>query len=105
MRSQVMRAAMSFPRADTALLQFSQNVVRLITAAPGDWGLVIGDVATYTGLHSAFSDALAACDPSVRNKTAVVAKTQARANLEAGALVVANKVYATATVTDAMKVQ
>jgi hypothetical protein len=101
----VMKASMLFPRADTALLRWSRNVVDLITPRPGDWGLDVGDVEGYTDLHDRFATSVAACDPSVRNKPAVVLKTANRAALEDGAKRVACKLYAAAGVTDAMKVQ
>jgi len=48
---------------------------------------------------------LAACDPSQRNKAAVVVKNAARTSLKAAATLLANKIYGTATVTDAQKVE
>jgi hypothetical protein len=98
-----MTVALSFPTSDTALLQWSQNIVNLITPAPATYNLVAADVTTYTALHTAYSTALAGCDPAQRNRSAVVAKNAARAALKAGATLLANKVYASATVTDAQK--
>jgi hypothetical protein len=100
-----MQIALLFPKTDTGILQWSQNVVNLITPVPADWGLVTLDVTNYTALHTGYSDALAACDPSVRNKPAVVTKNAALANLKTGAAIIANKIYAAPAVTDAMKVQ
>ena len=100
-----MIATLAFPRSDDALLQWSQNVVNFITPLPANWGLVIGDVTTYTGLHSAYSTALTACGKSIRNQPAVVIKNAARTALKNGATTVANKIYGTSTVTDAMKVE
>ena len=62
----------------------------MLTAA--DWGLVVGDVTTYTAAHDGYATALAACTPSVRNKPAVVAKNSARDILKSAAAVVANKI-------------
>jgi hypothetical protein len=104
-RAYAMKVTLSLPSTDTGLLQWSQNVVNLITPTPANWGLVVGDVTTYTALNSSYSTALAACDKPVRNKSAVVAKNAAKLALKNGAAVVANKIYATPTVTDAMKVQ
>lgn len=101
----VMLVTLAFPKSDTGLLQWSQNVLNLITPAPATWGLVIGDVTSYTALHDAYATGLAACDPPIRNKPAVVSKNLARNNLKIGATTLANKIYATPTVTDAMKVQ
>src|SRR5438045_973511 len=98
-----MQVALSFPRTDTALLQWSQNIVNLITPSPATYNLVAADVTTYTALHTSYSTALAACDPAQRNKPAVVAKNAARTALKSGATLLANKVYASATVSDAQK--
>ncbi len=57
-----MTATLSFPKTDDASLTWSQNVVNLITPLPATWGLVVGDVTTYTGLHNAYSTALTACE-------------------------------------------
>jgi hypothetical protein len=100
-----MAVTLRFPTSDTGLLQWSQNVVNLITPTPADWGLVVGDVTTYTALHTAYSTALAACDPAIRNKPATVSKNQARQALKLGAAIVANKLYASSAVTDSMKVE
>lgn len=100
-----MPVALYLPRADLALRQWSQNVVSLITPDPAAWGLVEADVTSYTAVHAAFSTGLAACDPAVRNKAAVVAKNTARASLENGASLLANKIYSAQTVTDAQKTQ
>lgn len=98
-----MSVALSFPTSDTGLLQWSQNIVNLITPTPATYGLVAADVTTYTALHTAYSTALAACDPNQRNKPAVVAKNAAKAALKNGATLLANKIYASPTVTDAQK--
>src|SRR4051794_5098476 len=100
-----MTVALSFPKSDTGLLQWSQNIVNLITPTPATYGLVAADVTTYTALHTAYSTALAACDPAQRNKPAVVAKNAARTALKNGASLLANKIYASPTVTDAQKVE
>ena len=100
-----MRVALTYPRTKLGFLQWSQNVVNLITPAPGTWGLVVGDVTSYTASHTLYANAVAACDPSVRSKPAVVTLHQTRTNLQNAAALLANKIYACATVTDAMKVQ
>ena len=100
-----MLPVLRLPPSDTGLLQWSQNVVGLITPVPASWGLVVGDVTAYTVLHDSYSTCLAACDPSVRNKPAVVAKNQARSNLKLGAAVVANKIYASPLVSNSMKTE
>src|SRR4051812_45122013 len=86
-RGFIMSVALLLPKTDTGLLQWSQNVVNLITPVPATWGLVVGDVTSYTALHTAYSTALAAADPSVRSKPATVTKNTARANLKNGAAI------------------
>jgi len=100
-----MLVTLSFPSTDTGLLQWSQNVVNLITPVPATWGLVVGDVTSYTALHNSYSTALAACDPAIRNKPAVITKNAAIVSLKNGATLLANKIYASTAVTDAMKTQ
>lgn len=100
-----MQITLSLPKTDTGLLQWSQNVVNLITPLPATWGLVVGDVTSYTAVHNSFSTSVAACDPNVRTKPAVVIKNAARTALKNAAAVVANKIYASPLVTDGMKVQ
>jgi hypothetical protein len=96
---------LSFPTSDDGLLAWSLNLLDLITATPTAFGLVAADASSYQTVHDAYASALAACDPSQRNKTATVAKNQARTNLKAAATLLANKVYSTSTVTDAQKVE
>ncbi|HEY7089013.1 MAG TPA: hypothetical protein VH518_13040 [Tepidisphaeraceae bacterium] len=97
--------AVSFPRTDNDLLSFSANFKNLITASPASYGLTAGDAASYGTVHTAYTTALVACEPAQRNKTGVVAKNAARAVLKANAILLANKIYSTATVTDAQKVE
>ncbi|HEX3357102.1 MAG TPA: hypothetical protein VHS31_09040 [Tepidisphaeraceae bacterium] len=100
-----MTVTLTFPKSDTGLLRWSQNVIDFITPTPANWGLVTLDVTTYTALHNLYSGALTACDPSIRNKPAVITKNQARDALKAGATTLANKIYAAPAVTDAMKTE
>ena len=100
-----MTVALSFPKSDTGLLQWSQNVVDSITPLPVSWGLVLLDVTNYTADHDGYATALAAVDPSIRSKPAVVTKNQKRDALKLAAQTIANKIYASPLVTDAMKVQ
>ena len=79
-----MRAKLKFPRADSAILQWSQNVLDSITPSPEQWGLQLSDVADYTALHADFSAKLTGCNPSVRNKGAVVAKNLSLDELKKG---------------------
>src|SRR4051794_27940835 len=68
---------LQFPPSDNGLLAWSLNFLNLITAAPTSYGLVAPDATAYGLIHTAYSDALAACDPNVRNKAAVVDKNTA----------------------------
>src|SRR5689334_10032060 len=96
---------LSFPKTDDGLLAWSTNFKDLITAAPTTYGLVAGDATAYATVHTAYATALAACDPAQRNKAAVVAKNAARTDLKSKATLLANKIYSTATVTDAQKTE
>lgn len=96
---------LSFPTTDNGLLAWSLNFKDLITASPTSYGLVAADATAYGVVHTAYATALAACDPPQRSKTAVVAKNAARTSLKNAAILLANKIYGTATVTDAQKVE
>src|SRR4051812_19333910 len=100
-----MLVALSFPDNDPGLLAWSLNFLTLITATPTAFNLVAGDATGYQTVHDTYADALAACDPAVRNKTAVVAKNSARTALKNAATLLANKVYAGASVTAAQKTE
>lgn len=95
--------ALSLPRTDNGLLAWAKNVISLITPVPATYGLVTADVTTFTALSTTYEDCLLACDPAQRNKPAVVAKNAARLALRNGAALLANKIYASPTVTDAQK--
>ncbi len=96
---------LQFPPSDPGLLAWSLNFKDLITAAPTTYGLTAGDATAYGTVHTAFATALAACDPAVRNKTAVATKNAAKATLKNAATLLANKVYSTAAVTNAQKIE
>ena len=100
-----MQAKLKIPRADSAVLQWSQNVLNLISCSPSQWGLQPSDVSDYAALHADFATKLTACEPSVRSKPAVVAKNESLEKLKSGALLLAYKIYADASVSEAMKVQ
>jgi hypothetical protein len=93
------------PDKDTQLLAWSLNFKTLITAAPTTYGLTSTMATAYTALHTAFATALEACDPGVRNKSAVAAKNTARLNLKTSARDLAKLVEGTSTVTDAQKIE
>jgi hypothetical protein len=95
--------AVNFPSTDSGLLAFSLNFLNLITATPTAYNLVAGDATSYGTVHLAYATALAAAGPDVRSKPAVVAKNQARTNLKSAFILLANKVYSGASVTDAQK--
>jgi hypothetical protein len=96
---------LSFPTTDAGLLAWSLNFLDLITLSPISYGLTAGDATSYGTVHASFATALAACDPPQRSKTNVATKNAARTSLKDAATLLANKVYSTATVTDAQKVE
>ena len=93
-----------FPSTDSLLLGWSLNFKTILTAAPATYGVTSAQCVSYGTLHSNFATALAACDPNVRNKSAVVSKNEARRLLKDNARLLANLVNGTATVTDAQKI-
>jgi hypothetical protein len=94
-----------FPSRDSELLAWSLNFKTLITASPTTYGLTAPLATAYGTLHTAYADALAACDPAIRTKSAVAAKNLARTNLKNNARLLANLVNGTASVTDAQKLE
>jgi len=92
-----------FPSSDAGLLAWSLNFNTLITATPTAYGLTAPLATAYGLLHTAYAAALAACDPAVRNKSAVATKNTARTNLKNEARLLANLVEGTASVTNAQK--
>jgi hypothetical protein len=100
-----MMLTLKFPRSDTALLNWSVNLLDRITADPTAYNLVAADATAYQAVHDAFQSALEACEPSRRTKPAVVAKDSAILSLKDQANLVANKVYSSASVTVAQKVE
>jgi hypothetical protein len=93
-----------FPSGDTALLAWSLNFNTLITATPTAYGLTAALATAYGTLHTAYATALAACEPPLRNKSAVSTKNVARTNLKNDARLLANMVNGTASVTNAQKI-
>src|SRR5436305_1592929 len=45
---------LTFPRSDTELLRWSQNLLGLITASPTSFNLVAGDATAYNVVHTAY---------------------------------------------------
>jgi len=93
------------PDKDAALLAWSQNFSTKISATPENFGLSSAQATSYQTLHDGFADALALCDPAVRNKTSCMAKNTAKLALKDGARSLAKIVEGTDTVTDAQKIE
>jgi hypothetical protein len=96
---------LQFPDSDDGLVQWSKNVLDHITPDPTAYNLVVADVTAYQAVHDSFAAAVTACNPAQRNKPAVVTKNFARDSLKKQANLLGNKVYSSATVTDAQKVE
>ncbi len=95
-------ANMSFlPNTDAALLAWSLNFNTLITATPTAFGLTAALATAYGTLHAAYATALAACDPAVRNKSAVWTENAARLAVKNDARSLAKLVDGTTSVTNA----
>jgi hypothetical protein len=93
----------TFPRTDNGLLSWSLNFSTRITAAPLPLGLTAGQATVYAATHALFATDLAACDPTVRNKSAVSAKNAARATLKLSAQQLINIINGQPAVTDSQK--
>jgi hypothetical protein len=95
----------SFPRTDPGLLAWSLNFSTRISAAPADYNLTALAASSYAEFHSAYASALAACDPNIRNKVAVVAKNSAKKLLKIQAQALANLIDGTLNVSAEQKTQ
>ena len=93
------------PNADSMLLSWSSNFSTLINAAPGDYNLSAAQAANYASLHAAFATAMLAVEPSVRSKTTVAVKNEARAALRIGAKQLSLIIHGQPTVSDAQKLE
>jgi len=93
------------PDTDLALLNFVQNMSTKITAAPTDYGLVAADATALADALALYSSALTACEPSVRSRPAVSTKNFTRDALKNQVRLVAKKVTADPSVTDAQRIE
>lgn len=93
------------PRTDQGLLAWANNFSTLITGSPTTYGLTLELADAFNLLVNNFSTALAACDPGVRNKSAVLAKNAAKVALKDNIKLLANIINGQATVTDSQKAE
>ncbi len=93
------------PDRDSALLAWSLNFKSLITATPTAYGLTAEQASVYDALHEAYATALAAADPSIRNKPATATKNVRRAMLKTQARLLAGLIEHTVSVSDAQKLE
>ena len=91
------------PNKDAALLAWGANLYAVANLAPTTYGLTTGQCTAFNTLLTAYQTALAACDPGVRSKAAVLAKNNAKAALKTNARFLAKLVEGTSTVTNAQK--
>jgi hypothetical protein len=96
--------ALQLPPTDKGLLAWSVNFSTLITATPTAYGLTSAQATAYTAVQTAYSNSVAACDPAIRTKGAVVTKNVAKANLKLAANQTASLINGTPSVTVAQKV-
>ena len=93
-----------FPSTDAALQAWSANFLSVLSAgSAGQYGVTPAQITAYSAVNGAYVSAVAACDPNVRSKAAVVAKNQARTNLKNAARLMANTINGVSTVTNAQK--
>jgi hypothetical protein len=86
------------------LLSWSLNLSTKITATPTAFGLTAAQATAYAAVHATYATALAACDPTLRNKSLTAAKNAARTALKTAASQTVNLVNGTPTVTDSQKI-
>jgi hypothetical protein len=93
------------PDPDRLLLRWAENFYAVANAVPGPagYGLTVAQLASFNLLLMSYQAGLAACDPGVRSKAAVITKNQAKVNLQADARLLAKVVQGTGSVTDAQK--
>ena len=96
--------ALLFPPTDGGLMAWSLNFSTLISATPTAYGLTSTQATAFAAMHTAYATAMAACEPTVRTKGAVVTKNTAKANLKLAANQTASLVYGTPSVTMSQKV-
>jgi len=88
------------PTTDALLLAWADNFSAVITANPGDYGLIAGQAVTFAALFTTFESALAtATDPGTRTSVTVAAKDAARAAMVTNARMLARIALAFPTVT------
>jgi len=93
------------PNRDADLLAWATNASALITAAPATYGVPTAVATAFAAKVADYQTALAACEPGVRNKSAVASKNVARLALRHAAGYVSNLVHGTEAVTDAQKIE
>jgi hypothetical protein len=92
------------PAKDATLLAWAQNFYLVANAGPATiYGLTTGELTAFNLLVTGYQTSLAACDPGVRSKAAVLAKNNAKAALKTSARFLAKIVEGQATVTNAQK--
>jgi hypothetical protein len=94
-----------FPHRDALLLLWADNFYGYISTGYATYGLTEQMAEDFDSVRSSYATALSECDPGDRSKTRVVAKNAARTALKSYARLLAKKVYATPTVTDAQLTQ
>jgi len=92
------------PSPDGLAADWSDNFSALITANPGDYGLIAGDAVAIAAATDPYRAALTvATEPTTRTPVAVAAKDAARATMEAVARPYAVQISADASISGALK--
>ena len=78
-----MQMTFTFPKRDAELLTFLVNFKDLIGAAPTDYGITTAQAAELASAVLGYQGELLACDPAVRNQTAVMSKNAAKRSVMA----------------------
>ena len=95
----------ALPSNDAQLIQWTQNFLTRITAAPATYGLTAALCTSLSGFLSAFTATVQANVPDLRCRASVTARNQAKVNLVYNIRLMANTIYGQAAVTDTMKQQ
>jgi hypothetical protein len=96
--------AQQFPSSDSALLAFGVHFSSMISATLATYGLVAAQATAFATLVTNFQSALAACEPTVRSKTATAAKNAARSQMNLSAQQLINIINGQPSVTNAQKI-
>lgn len=92
-----------FPQTDPGFLAWSLQFKTLLVATPTAFGVSTLQATNYGTLHDAFATSMAAVEPGVRTKSAVVTKNACKKAAMTNARFLAGIIYGTSTVSNAQR--